>query len=157
MDDEPDGKNGDVTVPITASAARNRRGQFTSANSGRPKGARNKTTVAVESIMARDAKKIAKKAVELALAGDTVALKLVLDRIAPPVKQRPVTFPFQGLSLNAAALPQLYEMILAQVASGDTTPGEAAEVLKSLEMYRNAEVTANLTAAIAELKLKGGG
>lgn len=51
---------------------------------GRPKGARHKTTVAVEALLAGQAEGLTQKAIELALAGDTVALRLCLDRLAPP-------------------------------------------------------------------------
>lgn len=152
MIDETDGKNGAATAPTTASAARNRSGQFTSANPGRPKGARNKTTVAVESLMMKQAKQITKKCLELALAGDLVAIKLVLDRIAPPVKSRPTPFAFPVTGLTPDALPEIYEMILSQVASGDVSSAEALDTLKSLEAYRNAETTTKLIEMVDQLK-----
>ena len=50
---------------------------------GRPKGARNKTTMAVEALLEGEAQALTRKALELALAGDTTALRLCLERIAP--------------------------------------------------------------------------
>jgi Family of unknown function (DUF5681) len=45
---------------------------------GRPKGARNKTTVAVEALLDGDAEAITRKAIELAKAGDGAAIRLLL-------------------------------------------------------------------------------
>jgi hypothetical protein len=59
---------------------------------GRPRGAGNKTTLAVEALLDGEAKTITRKAIELAKAGDISALRLCLDRIAPPRKDRPVLF-----------------------------------------------------------------
>jgi len=60
--------------------------------SGKPKGARNKTTVAMEKLLDDDAATITSKAIELAKNGDLTALRLCLERIIPPSKDRPVNF-----------------------------------------------------------------
>ena len=59
---------------------------------GRPKGSRNKTTMAVEALLDGEAKAIARKVVEKALEGDMAALRLCLERLLPPRRDRPVTF-----------------------------------------------------------------
>jgi Family of unknown function (DUF5681) len=51
---------------------------------GRPVGARNAATLAAEHLLDGEAGTITRKAVELAKQGDTVALRLCLDRIIPP-------------------------------------------------------------------------
>jgi len=50
---------------------------------GRPKGARNAATVAAEVLLDGEAEAITRKCVELAKEGDTVALRLCLERILP--------------------------------------------------------------------------
>ena len=65
-------------------SGRNTDGTFTAGNAGRPKGARNRTTQAVLALLEGEAEAIGRKAVEMALAGDSVALRLCLDRLAPP-------------------------------------------------------------------------
>ena len=50
---------------------------------GRPKGAKNKTTLAAESLLKDHAEEITQKVIELALAGDLIALKMCLDRVLP--------------------------------------------------------------------------
>ena len=64
-----------------------RPGTFQYGNPGRPRGARNKSTLAAMALLEGEAEALTRKAVELALGGDTVALKLVLDRILP--RERP--------------------------------------------------------------------
>jgi hypothetical protein len=75
----------------TKQGTRFRKGQ--SGNpSGRPRGARNKTTLAVEALLDGEAEALTRKAIERALEGDTTALRLCLDRLLPPRKGRPVSF-----------------------------------------------------------------
>ena len=65
---------------------------------GRPRGSRNKTTLALESLLDGQATALTQKAIDLALAGDMAALRLCLDRILPPRKDRPVTFTLPPIS-----------------------------------------------------------
>src|SRR5215216_155339 len=60
--------------------------------SGRPKGARNKTTVALETLLDGEAEAITRKAIELAKTGDMATIRLCLDRLIPPRRDRHVTF-----------------------------------------------------------------
>jgi Family of unknown function (DUF5681) len=50
---------------------------------GRPKGACHKATLAAEALLEGEAEGITRKAVELAIGGDTTALRLCLERIMP--------------------------------------------------------------------------
>jgi len=50
---------------------------------GRPKGAKNKTTLAAESLLKDHAEAITQKVIDLALQGDLLALKMCLDRLLP--------------------------------------------------------------------------
>jgi hypothetical protein len=69
----------------------------------------------------------------MALAGDTIALRLCLDRLAPVRKDRPVTFALP--KLDTAEDAKAAAAILKAVADGDLTPGEAGELSKLLESY----------------------
>jgi len=57
---------------------------------GRPFGSRNKSTLAALSLIEDEGEQLTRKAVELALDGDIQALKLCMDRLAPPIKERPL-------------------------------------------------------------------
>jgi hypothetical protein len=75
--------------------------------SGRPKGARNTTTVAVETLLDGQAQALTQKAIDLALAGDITALRLCLDRILPVRKDRPVTFDLPPVPIAPKMQPRL--------------------------------------------------
>jgi len=101
---------------------------------GRPKGSRNAATLALESLL--DGEALTRKAVELALTGDIAALRLCLDRILPPRKDRPVSFEMPPIN-NAVDARAASAALLAAVASGDLTPSEASEVGKLIDGYTN--------------------
>jgi len=106
---------------------------------GRPKGSRNAATLALESLL--DGEALTRKAVELALTGDIAALRLCLDRVLPPRKDRPVSFEMPPIN-NAVDARAASAALLAAVASGDLTPSEASEVGKLIDGYvRSIEVT----------------
>ena len=67
-------------------------GRFTEGNPGRPRGARHKATQAALALLDGEAEALTRQAVTMALDGDTTALRLCLERIAPPRRDAPVTF-----------------------------------------------------------------
>src|SRR5918999_1719191 len=110
---------------------------------GRPKGARHKYLVAMEALLDGEAESLTRKAIGLALAGDTTALRLCLERILPARKDRPVQLelpPIEGVRDLARAT-----MVLLQaVAAGEITPAEAGEVAKLVEVHRRTVETVEL-------------
>ena len=71
---------------------RNADGRFGAGNSGKPRGTRHKATQAVLGLLEGQAQAISQKAVQMALDGDTVALRFCLERLAPPRRDAPVEF-----------------------------------------------------------------
>ncbi len=94
---------------------------------GRPKGSRNKATLAAEALLDGEAEALSRKAVELALDGDVTALRLCLERILPPRKGRPITFELPQVT-NTGDLRAAGLAILKAVSEGDVSPEEAAAV-----------------------------
>jgi Family of unknown function (DUF5681) len=116
---------------------------------GRPRGSRNKATMAVEALLDGDADAIARKAVERALEGDMAALRLCLERLLPPRRDRPVVFDLpkiEGVSdaLNASSA------VLTACAAGNLSPGEAVEVMglisSHVRVLEMTDIEARLTA-----------
>ncbi|OPH84250.1 DUF5681 domain-containing protein [Nitrobacter vulgaris] len=101
---------------------------------GRPKGSRNATTVTLEILLDGQAEALTNKAVELALAGDMAALRLCMDRILPPRKDRPVTFDFPQIRSAQDAATTL-SAVLEAVAAGELTPADAGEISKIMDSY----------------------
>ncbi|MGV8952827.1 MAG: hypothetical protein ACOH2M_17135 [Cypionkella sp.] len=117
-------------------------GRFTAGNPGRPRGARHKTTVAIEKLLDADARAITKKAIDLAKGGDTTALRLCLERIAPPRRGRPVLVVDMPKVTTASDVPAAISFIIAAVAAGDLTTDEAADVTSILDRFVKAiEIT----------------
>ena len=118
---------------------------------GRPKGSRNKATLAVEVLLDGEAEAITRKAIELAKNGDLAAIRLCLDRIAPPRKDRPVLFALPALGKAEDASASL-AAIVAAVASGELTPGEAREMSKVVDTYTRALLATDLEARMTALE-----
>lgn len=118
---------------------------------GRPKGARNATTVALENLLDGQAEALTNKAVELALGGDMVALRLCMDRILPPRKDRPVTFDLPPIK-SASDAAAVTSSVLAAVANGEITPADAGEVGKLVEAYVKAFEVAELAERLERLE-----
>ena len=128
-------------------AGRFRKGQ--SGNpAGRPRGSRNAATLAVEAMLDGEAAVLTRKAIELALAGDVVALRICLDRIYPARKDRPVAFPLPPIT-SARDAADIAAAVAQAVAAGQLTPSEAAEIGKVIDVYVRAYQTAELSDRVA--------
>jgi len=124
---------------------------FTPGNPGRPKGARHRVTLAIEALLDGEAEGLTRKAIEMAMAGDTVALRLCLERLAPPRKERPIAIDLPAIT-GAKDHPAALASIFASVASGDLTAGEAQSLAAVLEQHRRAVETAEIVARIEALE-----
>lgn len=114
---------------------RNTDGTFGRGNAGRPKGARNRKTIAIETLLEGQAEALTQVAIEKALEGDSVALRLCMDRIAPPPKDNPVRFSLKPMhsavdASNAAA------SVVTAVSEGELTPIEGTRVMGLIDSYR---------------------
>jgi hypothetical protein len=68
-------------APSTRKNAETTRGKlFEPSNSGRTKGLRNKVTLALEALLDGEAEALTRKAIDMALEGDTTAMRFVMDR-----------------------------------------------------------------------------
>ena len=114
---------------------RNKAGQFSAGNSGRPKGSRNKATIAIENLLQGQAEALTQTAVTKALAGDSVALRLCMERIAPAPKDQPVSFSLPQMN-NALDASEAAGSVLNAVSNGELTPIEATRVMVLIESYR---------------------
>jgi hypothetical protein len=80
-------------------------------------------------------------AIDKALEGDTTALRLCLERIAPARKDAPIQFELPVMS-NASEAAVAAQAVLKAVSEGEVTPLEGATVMGLVESYRRTlEVT----------------
>src|SRR5450759_1705264 len=82
---------------------------------GRPKGALNKATLATQALLDGEAEALTRKVVELAKDGNPVALRLCLERLLPPRKDRPISFTLPKIK-GPVDLPKVLGAILEAVA-----------------------------------------
>ena len=94
---------------------------------------------------------LTRKVVELALSGDTTALRLCLDRLLPVRRDRPVPFTLPPLSSAKDATLAAAALVEA-VAQGDLTPMEAAELSKLVANHIEALKTSELEERLAALE-----
>lgn len=126
-------------------------GKFGPGNPGRPRGARHKSTLACEALLDGQTDQLTQKAIDMALAGDVQALRICMDRIAPPRKDRHVTFEMPAIS-GAADHPAVLSAIMVAVAAGDLTPVEGQSLAAMLAEHRKAIETADLEARLSALE-----
>src|SRR5690349_8799504 len=84
---------------------------------GRKPGSRNRATMAAEALLEGEGEALARKAIELALEGDTTALKLCLERIVPRRRSRTLSFDHPRLE-RIEDLSRAIGSIFADVAGG---------------------------------------
>ena len=132
-------------------------GTFAPGNSlgGSKKGSRHRVTRAVEELLEGEHEKLTRKAIDLALDGDGMALRLCLDRIAPPRKDSPVSFDLPPIRSADDALAAS-SALLAAVAGGEVTPDEAGRVMALLTSHRQLVETSDLEGRIAALEKSNG-
>lgn len=120
---------------------------------GRPQGSRHKATLAMEAILDGDAEALGRKAVELALAGDTGALRLCLERLMPARKSRPVSVSLPAIK-GPAELLDAMSQVVQSAASGEIDVDEATALAGLLDLKRKAIETVDIERRLTALEAK---
>jgi hypothetical protein len=111
---------------------------FRKGQSGNPKGrrpgCRNRASLAAEALLDGEADRLTRRAVELADAGDPTALKLCLERIVAPRRERAVQFELPPIR-SAADIARAMRAVTAAVAKGALTPGEAEAFARVVDIF----------------------
>ncbi len=132
---------------------------FKKGQSGNPKGkkpgTRNRATMAAQALLDGEAEQIIRKCVELAKDGDTTALRLCLERLLPPRKERPVDVEVPPIEKPEDAVSAM-TAITAAVARGDLTPGEAQSLAVVIEAHRKTVEVVDLDRRLTALEQRGG-
>ncbi|WP_179217009.1 DUF5681 domain-containing protein [Humidesulfovibrio mexicanus] len=101
---------------------------------GKPKGARNKASMAVQELLDGEGTEIIRKVIEMAKEGDVACLKLCLERLCPTRKDSPLRVTLPPLK-NHEDIHKASKAILLQVAKGEITPGEGQAMLNLIETH----------------------
>ena len=119
-----------------------RKGQSGNPN-GRPKGSRNQATLAAEALLDGEVEAITRKAIEKALQGDLMAIRLCLERILPTIKSRPIEIDLPPVE-TARDIQAAQGAVIAAMAKGEITPDDASMIAGVLEARRRAIETVEL-------------
>jgi hypothetical protein len=120
---------------------------------GNKAGSRHRVTRAVEELLEGQHEALTRQAIARALAGDMIALRLCLDRIAPPRKDAPISMALPPVH-SARDAVEASAALLDAVSTGDVTPDEAGRVMALLVAHRGLVETGDLEARIAALETK---
>ena len=125
-------------------------GQSGNPNGRRP-GARNRTSALALALMDADAEPVILALIKAARGGDVAAIRLVLERVAPLPRNRPVQFDMPAIE-TSADLGEAMGAILQAAADGELTPDEAVSIASLIETRRRTIETLELEQRIAALE-----
>lgn len=132
-------------------ANRTKRGRFAAGNPGKPRGARHSVTRAAEKLLEGESEALTRKAIEMAKAGDGPALRLCMERLVPPRRDRAIEFVLPDV-MTAADHPPALAAILQGVATGEITPQEGQALSAVLEQHRRALETVDIDARLRAIE-----
>ena len=107
--------------------------------------------MAAQALLDGEAEALTRKAIELAKGGDLTALRLCMDRLLPPQKDRPVSLDLPRID-SARDVPKAISALLAAVAAGELAPSDAGEVTKLLDAYARAVEISDLAEQVDNRK-----
>jgi hypothetical protein len=119
--------------------------------SGKPRGARHRTSILAEQLMQTDAAEIVKAVIQKAKEGDMVAAKIVIDRIAPIRKGAPISVELPSIK-TAEGVADAMNALLREMAAGEITPAEASIIAAVIDVRRRTIETVEHEARIAHLE-----
>lgn len=135
---------------------RDERGRWLPGESGNPAGRPqgSGTSAQLRSLLETKAPELMGKAIELALAGDTTALRICLERVVPALKA--MDAPLDLGQLGEGELTARGNAVLAALGNGGLTPEQAASAIRTLATYAEISVLGELEKRIAKLETEKG-
>lgn len=118
---------------------------------GKPRGTRDKRT-ALRELLQPHAADLVAKAVELAKAGDTTALRICIDRCIPAIKAKDAPVDLPDLT---GSLVEQGEAVMRAMARGRITPDEANAVMQVITAQARIIEVDELEKRLAALESKG--
>jgi hypothetical protein len=97
--------------------------------------------------MEGDAEEVVRSVVTAAKNGDMTAARIIVERLLPPKKDRPVSFALPCIA-SAGDAAKAMGALLAAVAAGNLTPSEAGELSKIVDAYVEALQVQSLSSAL---------
>ncbi len=120
---------------------------------GKQPGSRNKATLMVLGLMEEGAKEITQAVIDAARGGDLSAARLVLERLVPPTRERPISIDLPDTS-TAEGISLAQQAIIQAVGMGELLPGEGNVLAGLVEARRKALESLELEKRISNLEGK---
>jgi hypothetical protein len=121
---------------------------------GKPRGAKNHATKLAEKLIDNQCEALVQKAVEMALNGDMQALKLLIERLIPARKDRPVKLDLPKIQ-SAQDIINVMGLIVENVGKGELEPEQAKTLATILELNRKSIETAEIEERLLALERRG--
>jgi hypothetical protein len=118
---------------------------------GRPAGSRNKATQALQQMLEGEAEQITRKAIDLALDGDLTAIRLCMERLLPPRKDRPVQLDLPPIE-TVGQVSLAMAVVARAISEGQVTPGEGETLTNILALQKEVIATAELEQRVETLE-----
>jgi hypothetical protein len=113
---------------------------------GRPKGSKNKLSMAMLAGSVGKGQDMLDKAYEMGMAGDTTAMRIFLDKVLPNAKERQIQIDMPVMN-SLDDIEPAHNKLIEHINKGDVTLSEADEILKHIE-YRRKNYETKLIQAI---------
>lgn len=117
---------------------------------GRPRGSRNRITSLCEQMLDDEAEAIVAKILELAKGCNIAAVRLVVERLLPPRRERVALDLPQGQSIEDLA--EAAEVVLEALANGELAPEEAKIFFDAIRLKQDLCSKIELEPRIARLE-----
>ena len=128
----------DKTKTAANTAGKQRGKPFEKGKSGNPAGkkpgTKNRVTLAAEVLLDGESEKLTRKAIDLALEGDTTALRLCMERILSPRRDRPISLALPAIQSIKDATKAM-GILTNAVSKGKITPLESQVLSSTIENY----------------------
>lgn len=116
---------------------------------GRPKGIKDRRVALREKLLPH-ADQLIEMVTTFAKSGDMVAMKIVIDRLIPPLKEEPIHVTIPKIE-SAVDCTQAQAAVVNAVAAGDMLPSEGQAISNLIEAQRRAFETTELAQQMRDL------
>lgn len=123
---------------------------------GRPKGSRNQATLLAIAALEGELDAVVRVVIDAAKGGDMAAARLVVDKLIPATRERPVTINLPSIR-GIKDCTEVQAMVFDAVASGELLPEEGKVLSALAENHRRSIETGDLSDRLLaiEAQMKG--
>lgn len=120
---------------------------------GKPRGTRHRATQLAQTLMEGGIEDAVNVVLQAAKSGDIQAAKVIIDKLLPAVRERPVTIDLPDVT-TATGVSEAQTAVLKALADGEIAPGEATAIAGVIEARRRSIETMELEQRVAALEGK---